>query len=66
MSAAKVVDFGQRGEAMWEEDKSKAVELAVAQVERAYGKGAIMRMGDGAVEKVPAIPSGKWNDSQTS
>ncbi len=58
MSAAKVVDFRQRGEAMWEEDKSKAVELAVAQVERAYGKGAIMRMGDGAVAKVPAIPSG--------
>jgi len=57
-STAKVVEMTQRGEGMWEQDKAKAVELAVAQVERAYGKGAIMRMGDGAVAQVPVIPSG--------
>jgi recombination protein RecA len=58
MNTAKVIELGQRGEGMWEQDKAKAVELAVAQVERAYGKGAIMRMGDGAVAQVPVIPSG--------
>ena len=58
MGAAKVIDLTKRGEAMWEEDKAKAVELAVAQVERAYGKGAIMRMGDGAIERIPAVSSG--------
>jgi recombination protein RecA len=46
------------GEAGMDQDKSKAVELAVAQVERAYGKGAIMRMGDGVIERLPVIPSG--------
>jgi recombination protein RecA len=61
MNTAKVIDMvqrGERGEGMFEQDKAKALELAVAQVERAYGKGSIMRMGDGAVERVPAIPSG--------
>jgi len=61
MNTAKVIDMaqrGERGEGMFEQDKAKAVELAVAQVERAYGKGAIMRMGDGAVERVPVIPTG--------
>jgi recombination protein RecA len=47
----------QSGAAM-EQDKSKAVELAVAQVERAYGKGAIMRIGEGAIERIPVVPSG--------
>jgi len=41
-----------------EEEKTRAVELAVAQVERAYGKGAIMRIGDGVIERIPAVPSG--------
>ena len=39
-------------------EKTKAVELAVAQVERAYGKGALMRIGEGAVERIPVVPSG--------
>ena len=43
---------------MMEEEKSKAVELAIAQVERAYGKGALMRIGDRALELVPAVSSG--------
>ncbi|MCZ6472979.1 MAG: recombinase RecA [SAR324 cluster bacterium] len=43
---------------MMEEEKSKAVELAIAQVERAYGKGALMRIGDGAIERIPVVSSG--------
>jgi recombination protein RecA len=46
------------GEPAMDQDKAKAVELAVAQVERAYGKGAIMRMGDGVIQRLPVIRSG--------
>ncbi len=40
------------------EDKKKAVEQAISQVERAYGKGAIMRLTDNEVVPVEAIPTG--------
>ena len=43
---------------MMEEERTKAVELAVAQVERAYGKGAIMKIGSRVVEAIPVVPSG--------
>ena len=40
-------------------EKDKALETAVAQIERQFGKGAIMRMGDDAVAvRVPAISTG--------
>jgi len=48
----------ERGETVSDQDKIKAVDLAVAQVERAYGKGAIMRIGDGVIERVPVVSSG--------
>ncbi|MCH8074939.1 MAG: recombinase RecA [SAR324 cluster bacterium] len=41
-----------------EKGKIQAVELAVAQIERAYGKGAIMKIGDGAIDPVPSVSSG--------
>ncbi len=40
------------------EDKKKAVDQAISQVERAYGKGAIMRFTDNEVVPVEAIPTG--------
>ena len=39
-------------------DKKKALETAMAQIERAYGKGSIMRLGDNASIVVEAIPTG--------
>ena len=39
-------------------EKDKALEMAVLQIEKQYGKGSIMRMGDKPVEDVPAISSG--------
>ena len=40
-------------------EKNKALDAALAQIERAYGKGAVMRMGLGqAVEAVPVVSSG--------
>ncbi len=39
--------------------KEKAIQMAVTQIERQFGKGAIMRLGKLAgVEDVPAIPTG--------
>ncbi len=39
-------------------DKEKALELALAQIERSHGKGAIMRLGDNVAMAVEAIPTG--------
>ena len=39
-------------------DKKKALETAMAQIERMYGKGAIMRFGDKAELNVDYIPTG--------
>lgn len=40
------------------DQKKKAVDQAISQVERAYGKGAIMRLTDGEVVPVEVIPTG--------
>ncbi len=40
------------------EEKKKAVDQAISHVERAYGKGAIMRLTDNEVVPVEAIPTG--------
>ncbi|HHY40716.1 MAG TPA: recombinase RecA [Syntrophaceticus sp.] len=40
-------------------DKFKALELAVSQIEKAFGKGAIMRLGDAPTQlNIEVIPSG--------
>lgn len=39
-------------------EKLKALQLTIDKLEKSYGKGAIMRMGDEAVEQVEAISTG--------
>ena len=39
-------------------EKLKALQLTMDKIEKSYGKGSIMRMGDRAIENVPAISSG--------
>ena len=39
-------------------DKTKAIGAAVSQIERQFGKGSIMRMGDEEPRKVASIPTG--------
>ena len=40
-------------------DRRQALELAISQIERQFGKGAVMRLGDrGAFDAVPVIPTG--------
>ena len=41
------------------QDKSKALELAISQIDKQYGKGSIMKLGDeGGVVKVTSISTG--------
>lgn len=39
-------------------EKLKALQLTMDKIEKSYGKGSIMRMGDRVVDDVPAISSG--------
>lgn len=39
-------------------DKQKALETAMAQIEKAYGKGSIMRLGENHGIAVEAVPTG--------
>lgn len=39
-------------------DKKKALETAIAQLEKQYGKGTVMRLGESAALNVEAIPTG--------
>jgi recombination protein RecA len=39
-------------------EKSKALDAAMSQIERAFGKGSIMRMGSRGDEQIEVIPSG--------
>lgn len=39
-------------------EKSRAVETAIGQIERQFGKGSIMKLGDGTIIDVPVIPTG--------
>ena len=44
---------------MEKEEKLKALDAAISQIERQYGKGAVMKLGDpGATMQVEAIPTG--------
>ena len=39
-------------------DKSKALESALSQIERAFGKGSIMRLGEGAKVEIESVSTG--------
>jgi recombination protein RecA len=41
-----------------DDNKTKALGAALSQIERQFGKGAVMRLGDGAVQNIEAIPTG--------
>ena len=40
------------------DEKQRALSLALAQIEKQYGKGAIMRLGESQALDIPVIPSG--------
>src|SRR5271156_5003002 len=39
-------------------DREKALELAMAQIEKSYGKGSVMRLGDEIRQPISVIPTG--------
>ena len=39
-------------------EKEKALELAIGQIEKRFGKGAVMKLGDFPASSVEVIPSG--------
>ena len=39
-------------------DKQKALDLALSKIEKDFGKGSLMRMGDKPIEQLPVIPTG--------
>lgn len=43
---------------MIDENKKKAIELALKQVDKAFGKGALVRLGDKQTEKIDSISTG--------
>ncbi|MCI9469243.1 MAG: recombinase RecA [Oscillospiraceae bacterium] len=55
MAQSKMGTVTQPGQA---EDKKKALETAIAQIEKNFGKGAIMRLGDDIPVNVEAISTG--------
>ncbi len=40
------------------DDKKKALENAIAQIEKAHGKGSVMRLGDDSIPQVASYPTG--------
>ncbi len=40
------------------EQKLKIIEDAIASIEKAYGKGSIMKLGDGVINDIESIPTG--------
>jgi len=43
---------------MWDTEKSKAIESALSQIDRQFGKGSVMRMSDKAAQNVPVVSTG--------
>ena len=39
-------------------EKLKALQLTMEKLDKTYGKGAVMKLGDAPIEKLEVIPSG--------
>lgn len=50
--------FDDLGYGLMDANREKALKAALSQIERQFGKGSVMRMGDGQRERVPAISTG--------
>lgn len=52
------MNFEKRNLMAVDEKKQKAIELALKQIDKAFGKGALVRLGDKQIEKIDAISTG--------
>jgi recombination protein RecA len=55
---AKTAEKQEQSKKEVDQNKMKSLQLTMDKLEKSYGKGTIMKMGDQAIEKVPAISSG--------
>jgi len=47
-----------KGDLYMNPEKEKAIESAMSQIERQFGKGAVMKLGSKEIQNIPAIPTG--------
>jgi recombination protein RecA len=50
--------MSEQKESKANQEKLKALQLTMEKIDKSYGKGTIMRMGDTPVDNIPVIPSG--------
>lgn len=50
--------MSEQKESKVNQEKLKALQLTMEKIDKSYGKGTIMRLGDSVVDNVPVIPSG--------
>lgn len=53
-----MIEITREREAFTLSDKKQALDNALRQIEKQFGKGSIMKMGDQAEQKIATIPSG--------
>jgi len=41
-----------------DDNRKKALDAALGQIERQFGKGAVMKMGDAPREQIPSVSTG--------
>ena len=56
--AVKVEKVDKKNETTANPEKMKALQATLDKIEKEFGKGTIMRMGDKAISEVPTISSG--------
>lgn len=58
MAKKDELNFENEGVGMASTEKLKALQAAMAKIEKDFGKGSIMKMGDESIEQVEVIPTG--------
>lgn len=58
MAKKDELNFENEGAALPNSEKLKALQAAMDKIEKTFGKGSIMKMGDDSVEQVEVIPTG--------
>ena len=58
MAKKDELNFENEGAVMPNSEKLKALQAAMDKIEKSFGKGSIMKMGDDSIEQVEVIPTG--------
>jgi recombination protein RecA len=58
LNMAKTLNVGDVNMADKNADKEKALDTTITQIEKQFGKGSIMKLGDQQIQKIPSIPTG--------